>query len=59
MEEGLYYCLDSPRLGTAVIINNLHTEQVGLALGRGVILGDSGTYKKGCAEHGRSPQGCR
>ena len=29
MAEDLYYTLDRPKLGTAVIINNLHSEQVG------------------------------
>ena len=28
MAGSLYYSLDTARLGTAVIINNLHTEQV-------------------------------
>ena len=29
MDSALYYSLNSSRLGTAAIINNLHTEQVG------------------------------
>ena len=29
MAEDLYYTLDRPKLGIAVIINNLHSEQVG------------------------------
>ena len=28
MDSALYYSLNSSRLGTAAIINNLHTEQV-------------------------------
>ena len=32
MDSALYYSLNSSRLGTAAIINNLHTEQVGLIL---------------------------
>ena len=30
MGEDLYYTLDRPRLGTAVIITNLHSKQVSL-----------------------------